>query len=625
MPALTQQDPKWLRDVLHLLPIRSQFVLSGNIRDLVWLGNPPRPMSLKSALWQILEPLGYQGMLIWDQVDGLQAFPGDQQRLAILNEVSGENLSKPGQMLRMDSLVTLLKRVCVPEVRPGQISHRVALVIDYASRLRGEQQLPEDARALFVAAEKAALEARPISLSGNRDAPLFNPVFWLANRASDIPYWFTVDNERVRSIPIPLPDAEARSRFAHDLYEELPAENRDIEKEVFAKSLSGMTHNMSLNALWDIATLAGKMGIKASDIDDAVQSFRVGDMSVKSPWRGELLRERIINSEQSASEICIENAVKGQPKAVSRVLDILKRTSLGLTGAQSAGSASRPRGVLFFVGPTGVGKTEMAKTIAKVVFNDETAYKRFDMSEFSAEHSGDRLIGAPPGYVGFDQGGELTNHMRERPFSVLLFDEIEKAHDRILDKFLQILEDGRLTDGRGETVYFSDALIIFTSNLGITRELPNKEVEILVRFDEDISPHEFERRVMEGVRDHFVRKLRRPELLNRLGQNVVIFNFITEPVAREILDGMVSNVRNRVMQEHQVTLDITPIQAELTRLCTTDRSNGGRGIGSKLEEVFTNPLSRLMFMPKPREGSTLIIDSIDEANGIYTLHGHTPN
>jgi ATP-dependent Clp protease ATP-binding subunit ClpA len=158
------------------------------------------------------------------------------------------------------------------------------------------------------------------------------------------------------------------------------------------------------------------------------------------------------------------------------VLDILKRTSIGLTGAQSRGLSARPRGVLFFAGPTGVGKTEMAKSIAEIVFGDESAYLRFDMSEFSAEHSGDRLIGAPPGYVGYDQGGELTNAMREQPFRVVLFDEIEKAHNRILDKFLQVLEDGRLTDGRGDTVYFSESLIIFTSNAGVSRKLPDGTV-----------------------------------------------------------------------------------------------------------------------------------------------------
>ena len=159
--------------------------------------------------------------------------------------------------------------------------------------------------------------------------------------------------------------------------------------------------------------------------------------------------------------------MRGQRQAVTKTIDILMRSVMGLTGAQARSSGNRPRGVLFFAGPTGVGKTELAKTLTQLIFGDDRAYIRFDMSEFAEEHTGARLLGAPPGYIGYDAGGELTNAVREKPFSVVLFDEIEKAHPRILDKFLQILEDGRLTDGRGETAYFSEAILVFTSNLGI--------------------------------------------------------------------------------------------------------------------------------------------------------------
>jgi ATP-dependent Clp protease ATP-binding subunit ClpA len=154
---------------------------------------------------------------------------------------------------------------------------------------------------------------------------------------------------------------------------------------------------------------------------------------------------------------------------------ILRRCFYNLSGAQFSRYSNRPKGVLFFAGPTGVGKTELAKTITEFIFGSEHNYIRFDMSEFSQEHADQRLVGAPPGYVGYEVGGELTNAIRQRPFSVVLFDEIEKAHPKILDIFLQILDDGRLTSGRGETAYFSESLIIFTSNLGIYEITPTGE------------------------------------------------------------------------------------------------------------------------------------------------------
>ena len=353
---------------------------------------------------------------------------------------------------------------------------------------------------------------------------------------------------------------------------------------------------------------------KASQVDDAVERFRLGDVDVhENPWRSASLRQGIADGERQ-----IDKYVKGQERAKLRVLDILKRTAVGLTGAQASSSAGRPRGVMFFAGPTGVGKTEMAKTIARIVFGDPNACLRFDMSEFKGEHSGDRLIGAPPGYVGFDQGGELTNAMRENPFRVLLFDEIEKAHPRILDKFLQVLEDGRLTDGRGETVYFSDSLIVFTSNVGVIREVEAvrdgvrvREVERLVEPGEP--PEEYEAKILNGVRHHFHYELQRPELHNRLGENVVVFNYISGDVAVAILDAMVANVAEACLEDASVHLTLTSgAREQLIEICTGGEIvySGGRGIGSRLEAALVNPLARYLF-DRDIRGGHLQVEKIE--------------
>lgn len=612
--AASPQHPKWLRDLVQLLGIRAQFVLTGNIRDQVLLGAPDRLMAPLDALWEALEPLGYRGLLVWDKVDGLRAVPSDAVRQRELGAVAGLDLAQP-QPMQLGSLATLLRRVNAPADRN---SPPVALVIDYASRLSAEGQSPTDARDLFLAAEKAAIEARPLlrrSADGSVGAQLFNPVIWLANRPNDLPYWLTVDSERLRSIPIPLPDTDTRHRVAVVHWPSVRLKGQ-TKQEAFSRELANLTHNMSLTALRDIVSLSNRLGVEASEIAQAVQSFRVGDLSLQSPWRGSQLRERIREAEQSG---LIEQRVKGQPQAVLKVLDILKRTSIGLTGAQAPSSSSRPRGVLFFAGPTGVGKTEMAKTIAEIVFGDPSAFLRFDMSEFSAEQSGDRLIGAPPGYVGFDQGGELTNAIRERPFRVVLFDEIEKAHHRILDKFLQILEDGRLTDGRGETVFFSDALIVFTSNLGISREQPDGTIQTLV--SPDTPADEFEQQLLAGIRDHFVRRLQRPELLNRIGENVVVFHYIQPIVGTQILDGMLDHVRQRILDEHDVRLQLSErVIQKLRDLCVGTRlDNGGRGIGSKVEAVFVNPLARAIFDKGVSAGSTMAVTDLRDREGGYEL------
>jgi ATP-dependent Clp protease ATP-binding subunit ClpA len=360
------------------------------------------------------------------------------------------------------------------------------------------------------------------------------------------------------------------------------AEMEEVALTDAANAFVEETEGLLLLDLKSIVDLARVEGVPPSGIGDAVRRYKVG--VTEDPWRN-LERERIRGGDDF-----IRARVKGQNHAVTHVLDIVKRA---VTGVGSARRGGRPRGVVFLAGPTGVGKTELAKTLTQLLFGDERAYIRFDMSEFSAEHSDQRLIGAPPGYIGYDAGGELTNAVRERPFSVVLFDEIEKAHPRILDKFLQVLDEGVLTSGRGERVYFSEAFICFTSNLGIYRFDPTGERVPNVTPDDPFD--KVRARVLEEIERHFKLELNRPEILNRIGDNLIVFDFIRPDVAGEILELIVDGVLDGVAEQGiSVVLGASAREA-LTEVCLKDLSNGGRGIRNKVETHLVNPLARALF------------------------------
>jgi ATP-dependent Clp protease ATP-binding subunit ClpA len=248
----------------------------------------------------------------------------------------------------------------------------------------------------------------------------------------------------------------------------------------------------------------------------------------------------------------------------------------------------RPKGSFLFVGPTGVGKTELTNVFTDYLF-EGAAPVRFDMSEYQLQKSVDKLIGENA-----QDSGLLGRALRSVTSGTLLFDEIEKAHPRILDKFLQILEDGRLTDGRGGTVHFSEAIIVFTSNLGIYK------VDETGRRVQNVAPgtpyEELEVRVREEIVNHFTLTLNRPELLNRIGDNVIVFDYISPEIGARLVDLYLQNVAHRVQKELGVPLTYSDsVRSKLTEIAVADLSLGGRGIGATLESSFVNPLARALF------------------------------
>jgi len=334
-----------------------------------------------------------------------------------------------------------------------------------------------------------------------------------------------------------------------------------------------------------------KRGLEQVQQDGAMLKEEVDEEDVAevvSKWTGIPVTRMLEGETQKllTMEDKLRERVVGQYEAITAVSDAIRRARSGLQ------DPNRPIGSFIFLGPTGVGKTELARALAEFLFDDERAMVRMDMSEYMEKHTVSRLVGAPPGYVGFEEGGQLTEAVRRRPYSVLLLDEIEKAHSDVFNILLQILDDGRLTDGHGRTVDFKNVIIIMTSNLG------SQAIQELGGRDDE----EMRRRVMEAVKDHF-----RPEFLNRVDE-MLIFHTLSLTQIKAIVEIQLKRVEKR-LAERKLGLEVTEQAKEFLAREGYDPVFGARPLRRAIQRVLQDPLARRLLEHEFAEGDTVRVDA----------------
>jgi ATP-dependent Clp protease ATP-binding subunit ClpC len=343
----------------------------------------------------------------------------------------------------------------------------------------------------------------------------------------------------------------------------------------------------------------------ASDPEPQRRTVTPQDVAeVVAQWTGVPVRN--IYSEEADKLLHLEEALHArviqQDEAVQVVSDAIRRSRSGLSDPR------RPIGSFLFLGPTGVGKTELAKTLAEFLFDDDDALLRLDMSEYREPHTVSRLFGSPPGYVGFDQGGQLTEAVRRRPYQVILFDEIEKAHPEVWSALLQILDDGRLTDGHGRTVDFRNTVIIMTSNVGSVRAFSKRREHL--GFDlgnpEFAKDEGMQARVMASLRETF-----RPEFINRIDE-IIVFDRLSQESLRQIVDGMLRQLRER-LEERELKLELTDAARDWLVEHGYDEDFGARPLRRLIQRKLENELAREVLADAYQPGDVIRVDVSEDA------------
>lgn len=424
-------------------------------------------------------------------------------------------------------------------------------------------------------------------------------IIFISETLGDFPEKLTVNNPYVSTIYIDYPEEDEREAYIKDilnffsLREKTGEDSNSIKEDfnIFLK-ITGKRKLKEVSNIFQKAEETKTIFDSEKSIKDIVNDYDFGEK--KSPWIN------LKNSTIKRLEEKLKKRVKGQDEAIEFVKKVIYRAKLNLNGVMQPYS-TKPTGVMFFTGPSGVGKTELAKALTECIFGDESAFKRFDMSEYKSAESINKLIGSDPGYVGYNEGGQLTNWIMSNPYSVILFDEIDKANVKIWDTFLQILEDGRLTDSKGNTGYFTESIIIFTSNIG------NAE------FDE-IAEKNPKKHYLDALNKYFEKEVGRVEILNRFGDNKIVFNHISKDVFEEIIETkleiVIKNMKKRIKNLELEIENIEEMKQFFMRKLETSKKFGARLVNTLIENYFINEFS--IFYTEKNDNKNRIIAFVND-------------
>jgi ATP-dependent Clp protease ATP-binding subunit ClpA len=636
---------RWLTEFEKQIHCRKHIILYGNIHDeFLWRD---QSHTVQKIINTFLHELGFSLIVRYSPVNGFSFFSDSmrEQFSSLFQESSIEQHSQPsssntsstaphtnpmtpplrrnpGDSKGQSVKIRILPNVAFENLKMllSQSTNSIAAIFDTVDMLTSDvQQYSLEERNLLMLLKMCTLESAVLTegrLKGYR-----NTVVLMASDLARIPQWVYKDNPLIGLAQVSLLNKDERRQFA--LRSLRPRENSigffegekisirrtnnntSSQLEILAEELADLTdgfHTVDLEAL-RIISWRGKIPLKEKEVRKLVDFYKFGRRD--DPWE-QISPERIATAKKELSQ-----SVIGQRKAIEAITSMLASARIGLS--MSGGKLStQPKGIFFFVGPTGVGKTELAKALARLLFADEKTLIRFDMSEYAQEHAAEKLTGAPPGFVGFEAGGQLTNRVLEQPYSILLFDEIEKANPKVLDKFLQILSDGRLTDGKGQTVYFNQTVIIFTSNIGSSdftnHNTGNKIRDGIMRRVEkgNIPPYlEIEEHFIEEVRWYFSNYIGRTELLGRLGDNIVVFDLLRSEYITSIAEKFLHQYADLTKEKYNLKIVFMSSILEFLLNCMQEKKNfvlGGRRIKSLLETLIEKPLNSWLFERYPDTG-----------------------